>query len=291
MRRLIAGAFAIIVLAASASAASADVTTSAKQCGSYVTVGRTTTFVVKECPHDGGSREGEHGDPPGDAGDDSRTGGDGSSGPPRRTVTREVYNQLLDNCRRGPNRDALSIQCVAGLPDVAEDADPATPGTPPLTVDQVREVAIARINMGAPDIGASPCLAAPGACRGTVGVPVWLWVGDGTGSLPSDSATVTAGPFTITATAKVSKVKWSLGDGQSVTCDGVGTKYDPERDGWSSPACGFEAGWKQSGTHTLTATYVWEITWSGSATGSATQNLSTTEQVTVGELQSVATTG
>lgn len=287
MRRLIAGVFAATLLVASASAASADVTASAKQCGSWVTVGRITTFVVKECPRQVPSSEGELGD----TGDDSRAGSDGSSGPSRRTVTREVYNQLLDNCRRGPNRDALSILCVAALPDVAEDADPATPGTPPLTVDQVREVAIARINMGAPEVGASPCVSAADACRGTVGVPVWLWVGDGNGSLPSESATASAGPHTINATAKVSKVKWSLGDGQTTVCAGTGTAYDASRDGWSSPACGFETGWRKSGTYTLTATYVWDISWTGDDAGSTRQSLSSSEQVTVGELQAVASKG
>lgn len=291
MRRVIAGIGAAIVMVASASGAAADVTAAAKRCGSWVTLGHgTSVFVVEECPTEDSTGTGNPGGPVGNANGDSHTSGDGSSGPPRRTVTREVYNRLFDNCRRGPYGDSLSIQCVAALPDVIEDSDPGTPGTPPMTLTQVREVAIARINMGAPEIGASPCLATPGACRGTVGVPVWLWVGDGTGALPSESATVSAGPFTITAAAKVSKVKWSLGDGQSTTCDGVGTKYDPQRDGWSAPPCGFKAGWKQSGTQTLTATYVWEITWSGSDTGSATQSLSSTEQVTVGELQSVATT-
>lgn len=229
----------------------------------------------------------------GDGGSDESAGtSQESSGPTRRTVSDEEYWELWERCRRGPSLDALSIQCVAALPDREGDAPaPDAPDAPAVTVEQVRESAIAQIDMGAPDIGASPCLTAADACRGTVGVPVWLWVGDGTGSLPSDSGTATAGPYTITATAKVSKVKWSLGDGQSVACHGVGTKYDPQRDGWSSPDCGFDAGWKQSGTYTLTASYVWEISFSGDATGSMTETLSSTEQVTVGELQSVATTG
>lgn len=219
--------------------------------------------------------------------------GDASGPPARRTVTQEEYNRLFDRCRTGEYRDNLLISCVAALPDVAEDADPSTPGQqqPQVTVAQVRQRAIAQIRMNAPDIGASPCLATPGACRGTVGVPVWLWVGDGTGSLPSKSATASAGRFTITATAKVSKVKWSLGDGQTTICTGVGSKYDAQRDGWASPACGFDSGWTQAGSYTLTASYVWEISWTGDDTGSATQIQSSTEQVTVGELQSVVTTG
>lgn len=85
-------------------------------------------------------------------------------------------------------------------------------------------------------------------------------------------------------------MKWSLGDGQTTVCEGTGTPYDKDVHGWSAPDCGFEAGWKAAGTYTLTESYVWEISWSGDERGSATQTLSSTEQVTVGELQSVATT-
>jgi hypothetical protein len=57
----------------------------------------------------------------------------------------------------------------------------------------------------------------------------------------------------------------------------------------SAPECGFEHGWKKPGTYTLTATYVWQVAWTGDETGSMTQDMSSTQQVTVGELQSVAT--
>ncbi|MFF5324575.1 hypothetical protein ACFY2Y_12715 [Janibacter hoylei] len=54
----------------------------------------------------------------------------------------------------------------------------------------MRESAIGQLQFGGPKIGASPCVTAGSAdaCTGTVGVPVWLWVGDGSGALPSDSA-------------------------------------------------------------------------------------------------------
>ncbi|QBF44989.1 hypothetical protein [Janibacter limosus] len=57
----------------------------------------------------------------------------------------------------------------------------------------------------------------------------------------------------------------------------------------SAPECGFEHGWKKPGTYTLTATYVWQVAWTGDETGSVTQDMSSTQKVTVGELQSVAT--
>lgn len=214
----------------------------------------------------------------------------GQSAPSERLVSREEWAVLLQDCMRGPNNDNLSPTCTADLPGILPDpTDPAAPPPPAVTVAQVRESAISRITMGAPKIGASPCLADPASCQGTVGVPVWLWVGDGNGQLPSDSATATAGPYSITATAKVSTVKWSLGDGQTTVCSVTGTKYSEAAHGWSAPECGFERGWKKAGTYTLTATYVWDISWSGDQTGSATQTMSSTQQVTVGELQAVVT--
>lgn len=195
--------------------------------------------------------------------------------------------QRIGACLGAAAGNPLSMPLVP----VCAGVFPAAPGGGPApTAAVVRQIALGKISMTAPKIGASPCSSA-GACRGTVGVPVWLWVGDGDGHLPSDSASATAGPFSITATAKVSQVKWSLGDGQTTVCEGTGTPYDKRAHGWSTPDCGFAAGWKSAGTYTLTASYVWEISWSGDETGSATQTLSSTEQVTVGELQSVVTTG
>lgn len=218
-----------------------------------------------------------------------RPGGGQPAAPSKREVSRERWQELMENCVRGPNRDALSAECMAALPGIAPEPGAAgPPPASPVTLAMVRESAMDQITMGAPEIGASPCLADPASCKGTVGVPVWLWADDAGASLPSESATATAGPYSITATAKVSKVKWSLGDGQSTVCQGAGTKYVRDVHGWSSPHCGFENGWKEAGTYTLTASYVWEIAWSGDQAGSATQTMSSTQQVTVGELQAVA---
>lgn len=178
-----------------------------------------------------------------------RASGGQSAAPSKRTVSRERWSELLQDCRRGPDLDSLSPLCTAALPGIAPEPGAAgPPAASPVTLAMVRESAMDQITMGAPEIGASPCLADPASCKGTVGVPVWLWADDAGASLPSESATATAGPYSITATAKVSKVKWSLGDGQSTVCQGAGTKYVRDVHGWSSPHCGFENGWKEAGT-------------------------------------------
>lgn len=197
-------------------------------------------------------------------------------------------------------RDVLDIadrrgNCSAGVPLVA--CQPETPEpeaqeqgprqvTTTVTREEVFEKAVDKIQLTPPTIGASPCLAAQDGCVGTVGVPVWLWVEDG-GELPSKSAQASAGPFSVRAEATVSRVEWSLGDGQSTICTNAGTVFDPDVHGWSAPDCGFETGWEKAGTYTLTATYLWDISWSGDVNGSTTRELSSSQDVTVREIQAV----
>lgn len=158
-----------------------------------------------------------------------------------------------------------------------------------VTVTQVQEKAADQIKLTKPDLKASPCLSG-GGCTGTVGVPVWLWVGGGS-TLPTDSASASAGPYTVNVNAKVREVKWSLGDGQSTICQGSGTAYDKDVHGWSAPDCGFESGWTKAGTYTLTASYVWDVNWSGSVSGTDSQTLSSTQEVTVREVQTTVSAG
>lgn len=166
------------------------------------------------------------------------------------------------------------------------------PGTsqakPRKTKAQALKEVTAELKLTKPQIGSSAC-STDDACTGTVGVPVWLWADEGDGQLPSASASAVAGAWDIHARTEVVKVKWSLGDGQTTVCSGTGTEYDPEVHGWSTPDCGFAEGWTEPGTYTLTATYVWRISWSGDETGTQTETMSSSREVTVGELQSVVT--
>lgn len=165
---------------------------------------------------------------------------------------------------------------------------PARPSAPRVTREQVGQRAVDQLKLTAPSVGSAPCT--DEGCQGTVGVPVWLWVEDNDGGgLPGDSASASAGPFNVTATAKVSEVKWDLGDGQSTSCTTAGTEFTEGMAWGPSPDCGFPKGWQKKGSYTLTATYVWDVSWSGSINGSDTQEVSTTETVTVGEYQGIVT--
>lgn len=204
--------------------------------------------------------------------------------PPRATTDNTIARVGSTAC--------AGAQMLTGAVEVCARADtPSSPAPtrPQVSVATVRKRAVDKMTLSPPDVKASPCQSTD-ACEATVGVPVWLWIGDGDGTMPTHSASATAGRYTIKATAKVSKVTWTLGDGQSTTCSGGGTKYDPDIHGWTTPTCGFANGWSTAGTYTLTATYHWDISWTGDQTGSATQTISATRQVTATELQSVGVT-
>ncbi|MFF1560962.1 ATP/GTP-binding protein [Streptomyces sp. NPDC058279] len=129
----------------------------------------------------------------------------------------------------------------------------------------------------------------------TVGVPVWMWVGQSQTTWGPNSASATAGGITVTATAKVSRVVWNMGDGSSVTCTGPGTAYTASRGMASSPDCGhlYKAtsagipGAKYQGTATSTWSIDWAVTGGGGQTGQLTEVRQSAFTVAVGELQVV----
>ncbi len=64
-----------------------------------------------------------------------------------------------------------------------------------------------------------PDIASPRAAwKYTVGVPMWMWVNQSATTYGPNTASASAGGITVTATAKVSKIVWQMGDGASVTC-------------------------------------------------------------------------
>ena len=293
MRRVIgAGGAATLALLIASASASADALDSRIDQGRGQ-IGLTSEY---EAPTSGGQgtpgwRGGGQSGAPAPGGD-----GGGQGGPDGAADAAPVSTQPQSKDQGPKLRDVLDIadrrgNCDAGIPLVAcqpdpPEREPERESTSTVTREEVFEKAVDKIQLTPPTIGASPCLAAPNGCMGTVGVPVWLWVEDG-GELPSESAQASAGPFSVRAEATVSRVEWSLGDGQSTICTNAGTVFDPNVHGWSVPDCGFETGWEKAGTYTLTATYLWDISWSGDVNGSTTRELSSSQDVTVREIQAV----
>ena len=111
----------------------------------------------------------------------------------------------------------------------------------------------------------------PSAEQGAVvNVETWLWVADS--SWRPVAAQASAGGVVVTATAAPKRVVWDMGNGDRVTCEGPGTPYDASRpSAEQSTACSYtyrkSSARAQGGAYTVTATVVWEISWT--VTGAA----------------------
>lgn len=165
---------------------------------------------------------------------------------------------------------------------------PAGDNPPAVDPQSVARMAVAKMKLLGPKI-ASPRAAG----KYTVGVPMWLWVDQGPTTFGPNTASATAGGVTVTATAKVSSVKWDMGDGADpVTCNGPGTAYKAEYGMKESPDCGhlFRTASADSsdGAFQGTATSTWTVTWQvngGGGNGQFTEIRQTDFAVAVGELK------
>ncbi|MBC7679762.1 MAG: hypothetical protein H7233_12360, partial [Pseudorhodobacter sp.] len=97
---------------------------------------------------------------------------------------------------------------------------PPDGGLPPAAAAQA---VVARMDLRAANIGIVP-EDKPGSI-GAVGAPVYLWTAPGPATFGPQVLTASAGGVTITATAKVDRIVWDMGDGKSVTCRTPGTVY------------------------------------------------------------------
>lgn len=200
----------------------------------------------------------------------------------------------------GSNQEVLTPEEICALTQPRVNGQPvgtcgvtatgtATPGpgggpaAPTVTPAQVAQMAVSQLPLRRPKIGSAPCTTA--GCKGTVGVPVWVW----TEPWRPLTASATAGPFTVTATARISSVHWNLGEGGTVVCDTAGTEYKVAY-GFRAPDCGRANGYQKAGSYKIGATYNWAISWTGAAAGSMTiQTTSSTPAFTVSEYQAVVT--
>ncbi|WP_458248837.1 ATP/GTP-binding protein [Streptomyces sp. MAI_2237] len=180
-------------------------------------------------------------------------------------------------CKNGPDGAPVFTYFVA-------DTAANVPAIDPVVVAQQ---AVSKMLLAGPDI-ASPRTAG----KYTVGVPMWMWVNQSATTYGPNTATATAGEVTVTATAKVSKIVWSMGDGTSVTCNGPGTPYTSSAGMAQSPTCGHvyakTSASAQNGKFPLTATSTWAINWQGGGqAGQLTEVRQTNVQVAIGEVQVV----
>ncbi|MFD5425615.1 ATP/GTP-binding protein [Streptomyces sp. NPDC127084] len=162
---------------------------------------------------------------------------------------------------------------------------PPGAGTGP-TPAELAQQALAKMTLLGPDIGIAPKTGG----KGVVGMPVWMWANDTPNHWGPVTASATAGAVTVNATAKVSKVVWSMGDGTTVTCTGAGTPYQAAFGKKTSPDCGHRyrapSSTQPSGKFPVSATATWTIDWQGGGeTGQLTEIRDSDVAITVVEVQ------
>ncbi len=165
---------------------------------------------------------------------------------------------------------------------------------PAMTPEEAAEIVVERMDLRAGDIGIVP-EDAPGRI-GLVGLPVWMWTTPGPNTFGPQTLTGTAGGITITATARVERIVWSMGDGTSVTCTTPGTSYQASYGDRMSPDCGHRYSrtsvGKPGNAYPITATSYWVVDWTGGgASGRIDLDLTAQTQIQVGELQVLVTHG
>ncbi|MFG3323970.1 ATP/GTP-binding protein [Streptomyces sp. NPDC048171] len=262
---------------------------------------RGASKYVKVCASDPSSRAGSSGSSGAPAaGSGAGVGGRGGTAAAKCTYTKLVpqppANNLAmqDGKRQGGKGAVYQVMC----PDTGRigvvwvpDGEPA-PAQPAIDPEVLARRAVDSMRLDGPDV-ASP---RPGG-EYAVGVPMWLWVNQGENTYGPATATASAGDVTVTATAEVTSIRWTMGDGATVACAGPGTPYRGSQSMADSPDCGHRytrtsSGWPGE-RFPLTATSTWTITWEVSAgepagdAGEWTETRDSTVGVRIGEVQVV----
>lgn len=115
-----------------------------------------------------------------------------------------------------------------------------------------------------------------------IGATTYFWAEGGTPAVGPLTTTVTQDGITLTLDATLEGVDFATGDGETVTCTAteVSTRPATMKLDDADPPCGHT--WTRSGTHTLTATSRWTITWQGPAqTGTLDHTLEASTQIPV----------
>ncbi|MHB8262482.1 MAG: hypothetical protein ACYDGY_01850 [Acidimicrobiales bacterium] len=144
---------------------------------------------------------------------------------------------------------------------------------------QVAQSAEASMSLPDPAIGLSP------SSFGVVNLPTWLWISPSIWHSYSTSAS--AGGVGATATATPTSVTWTMGDGNTVTCNGPGTPYDSQLPASAQSTTCFHVyrtpsgSGGSSGGYSIEATIHWSVSWTsnGVSGGGQLPSLKTTATV------------
>ncbi|MFE9121436.1 ATP-binding protein [Streptomyces sp. NPDC007172] len=155
------------------------------------------------------------------------------------------------------------------------------------TAAELAQRALSMMRLDGAKVGSAP----PAGTKGLVGMPVWLWTEQTPTTWGPQSTTAAAGGLSVTATAHVTSITWSTGDGSSVTCTKPGTPYEQSFGKRESPDCGHTySKVPDGGTYKITATSTWAIEWKATngETGTLPDEIRTAgTTLSIGELQVV----
>lgn len=169
---------------------------------------------------------------------------------------------------------------------------PQAPGNT-VSPEEAAQAVVRRMDLRAADVGIVP-EDKPGSI-GAVGAPVYMWTKPGRATFGPQVLTGSSGGVTITATAKVDRIVWDLGDGARVTCRTPGTVYQDSFGFNDSPDCGHRytktSAGKPNNAYPITATSYWVVDWTGpgGSSGRITLDLVSSTNIVVGELQALVT--
>ena len=157
---------------------------------------------------------------------------------------------------------------------------------------QLARQALAAMALKAIQIGIAPD-PKPGSI-GLVGLPVWMWTIPTQQTYGPITRSASAGGITVTATAKVKTLVWSMGDGNTVTCASPGTPYSDGYGKSDSPTCGHRYSRTSLGqpgdAYPIGATSYWEVTWAGGGENGVIKiDFTANTQTRIGELQVLVT--
>ena len=143
--------------------------------------------------------------------------------------------------------------------------------------------AVTQMHLRAPAVGIVP-EAQPGRV-GVVGLPVWMWAADPGPSVTGPiTRSVSERGYTVTATGRLDRFEWKMGDGAVVTCRTAGTPYHDSFGVTPSPDCGYR--YTKQGQYVVEVTAYWRVTWSGiGQTGHMDFQFRRTAPLTIGEVQ------
>lgn len=189
-----------------------------------------------------------------------------------------------------PDLPDLPIPLIAepsGL--VPREAEPQA-AQPQVVLDPqtVAYAAVANLDLIAPTPGIGPSPDLNRWNMAAVGYPLWLWA---EGNVDPAPVSDTIYNLSVSLNARVSRIDFVMGDGNSVSCASVGTRWVKGTPaGAESPTCGYryEKPSLPGDAYTVTARTHWAIDWSiNGQSGTIPLVQAASTELPVGELQAL----